>query len=118
MGRLSCRVSDGALGRNLLGINTDPVEPAKQLRMFDFDAAVHHRIKPSRACQLVGFEIFHADLLPQAVGTDLDCLLRDWQHVPGFAKYVNYFDSKGNIAQVGIADFTQYLPVACSITRA
>jgi hypothetical protein len=81
--------------------------PTEHARLFgglhwagvDLHPAVHHRIEPGGARQCVGLEVLHADLLPQALGADLDRALRERQHVLAAPDYVDPVHRERNVLQ-------------------
>src|SRR5450755_1233988 len=104
--------STGAPRRDHTGVHAGPVQPAEEPRVFDLDAAVHHRVKAGGASQPVGLEVHHADLLPQAARADVDRLARNRQDVFGAAKHIDQVDRTGNVPEAREAAFAENLGIA------
>ena len=101
--------------RDDAGVHTHPVQATKQPGVFDLHAAVVHLIQTRLPGQCIGLGVGHAQLLPQALRTDVHRLLGNRQHVFAAAKHIDHVHLERDVAQAGVASFTEDL-TAC-ITR-
>ena len=85
--------------------------------MFNLDAAVHDRVQPSLARQLVRLFIDHTDLLPQAARAHGNGLASNGQHVLGPPEHIHHIHWKRYIGQIGVTVFTQHISAGFGIAR-
>src|SRR5438128_5590031 len=97
----------GPPGGDDTGIHARPVQSAKDARVLDFDATVHHHFQTGIGGDPYCFVVAYAELHPQHLRADAYRLARDEHQLAGLAKAIDHIDAMRYRREIRVTLLTQ-----------
>src|SRR6201989_2265781 len=102
-------LESGADGRDALGIEAEPVHPARVARVLNLEAAIHDHRHAAVLCDLRTLGVDHAELAPQGARVDRHGVPRDRRQGVRRAEDVHDVHRHGHVRQARVARLAEDL---------